>query len=293
MLLTHLRPSSLRFSTASGLRLSARVIFLISLPVCLLPRLCSTCGKIYRHVRRLAKKLETHLTYAQDTFARNPPKWAPILESTFFFLASSSALFFASSSSFLCLSACGAQLSTELLLAFFGQIILFIIYNRTYEKTSLIITASLVCLSRSFSALTRCCSALSALRLSWGRHSNSVFKSFLLYLCDGMRGQDMHYNPFFKSNQLLFFSFPLFKVNINQSLKLQKIFLHPFPVDVLTNSQHKHKLGQILLKGCKCLTVFSRLASKSTRSPSGILGAAICGTTGLKKYPKKKHQNAD
>lgn len=97
----------------------------------------------------------------------------------------------------------------------------------------------------------------------------------------------MHYNPFFKSNQLLFFSFPLFKVNINQSLKLQKIFLHPFPVDVLTNSQHKHKLGQILLKGCKCLTVFSRLASKSTRSPSGILGAAICGTTGLKKNPKK------
>lgn len=42
---TDLRPSSLRVSIPSGLRLSARVFFLISLAVCLFPRLCSTCRK--------------------------------------------------------------------------------------------------------------------------------------------------------------------------------------------------------------------------------------------------------
>lgn len=40
---TDLRPSSLRLSMPSGLRLSARVVFLISLAVCFLPRLCSAC----------------------------------------------------------------------------------------------------------------------------------------------------------------------------------------------------------------------------------------------------------
>lgn len=40
-----LRPSSLRLSMASGLRLSARVFFFISLPVCFFPLLCSACRK--------------------------------------------------------------------------------------------------------------------------------------------------------------------------------------------------------------------------------------------------------
>lgn len=161
MILTDLRLSSLRFSILSGLRLSARVFFLISLAVCFLPRLCSTCRKI------ILSNLTCRLKFKQTscTFARKPPKWAPMLESTFFFLASSSALFFASSSSFLCLSSCGAHLFSNCSWVF-GQIILF---ETVIEYMKRFITASLVCLSRSFSALTRCCSALSALRLSWKR----------------------------------------------------------------------------------------------------------------------------
>lgn len=44
----------------------------------------------------------------------------------------------------------------------------------------------------------------------------------------------MHYNPLFEADQLLFLFLPLLKVDINQSLQLQKVFLHPFPMDVLT-----------------------------------------------------------
>lgn len=108
---------------ASGLRLSARVFFLISLAVCLLPRLCSTCGKQMQLTLSQDQKHELSVDTRDSalrsprlcgcvilTLARNPPKWAPMLESTFFFLASSSALFLASSSSFLCLSSWGSHL---------------------------------------------------------------------------------------------------------------------------------------------------------------------------------------
>lgn len=113
------------------------------------------------------------------TLARNPPKWAPMLDSTFFFLASSSALFLASSSSFLCLSSWGKHHQLIIAVSF--------IFSFTKEEQDIAIwadcwharikptyaaqcltwvTAIRVCLSRSFSALTRCCSALSARRLS-------------------------------------------------------------------------------------------------------------------------------
>lgn len=48
--------------------------------------------------------------------------------------------------------------------------------------------------------------------------------------------KEMHYNPFFEPNQLLFLFLPLLKVNINQSLQLQKIFLHPFSMNILTGT---------------------------------------------------------
>lgn len=123
---TDLRPSSLRFSIASGLRLSARVFFLISLAVCLLPRLCSTCKK-QKHQPAMTLKpltvqgatpLGVHFSLHFLTLARNPPKWAPMLDSTFFFLASSSALFLASSSSFLCLSSWGSHLQFIIVISF-------------------------------------------------------------------------------------------------------------------------------------------------------------------------------
>ena len=50
----------------------------------------------------------------------------------------------------------------------------------------------------------------------------------------------MLYNSFFQCNQLLFLFLPLLKVDINQSLQLQQVFLHSFPVDVLTGEIGGH-----------------------------------------------------
>lgn len=51
-----------------------------------------------------------------------------------------------------------------------------------------------------------------------------------------MHKQGSFYNPVFESDQLLFLFLPLLKVDINQSLQLQKIFLHPFAMDILAVS---------------------------------------------------------
>lgn len=135
------------------------------------------------------------------TLARNPPKWAPMLESTFFFLASSSALFLASSSSFLCLSSWGSnlQLVTALSLIWIafsivcGVMILWSkqiidVHGLNSIRYTTLITAIRVCLSRSFSALTRCCSALSARRLSYNTESvpagllQTAFEALLFWI---------------------------------------------------------------------------------------------------------------
>lgn len=83
---------------------------LLDFPRCLpfpSPQLCLQVMKHMRfhgdhiHITSALVLLHRHIML---TLARKPPKWAPMLDSTFFFLASSSALFLASSSSFLCLS---------------------------------------------------------------------------------------------------------------------------------------------------------------------------------------------
>lgn len=54
-----------------------------------------------------------------------------------------------------------------------------------------------------------------------------------------IRIDESFYNPVFESNQLLFLFLPLLKVDINQGLQLQQVFLHPLPVDVLNRSNRK------------------------------------------------------
>lgn len=81
---TDLRPSSLRLSIASGVRLSARVVFLISRAVCLLPRLCSTCTRHTRGpgvspCRRTTSDPDSHL-------GQEASKVSPHVGQHFFFL---------------------------------------------------------------------------------------------------------------------------------------------------------------------------------------------------------------
>lgn len=110
---THLRASSLRLSTVRGCRLSARVFFLISLPVSRFPLLVSA-WKAHSPLVTSPSSPPRHTQsynhhHCRPTFARKPPKLAPMPDRTFFFLASSSAFFLASSSSFLWRSSYGAK----------------------------------------------------------------------------------------------------------------------------------------------------------------------------------------
>lgn len=191
------------------------------------------------------------------TLARKPPKWAPMLDSTFFFLASSSALFLASSSSFLCLSSCWSRARSlkfrwtpEHNVVIWGDYGHAGIKQHMCAALSTLITAIRVCLSRSFSALTRCCSALSDRRLSCETrtqahtpHSSliSISQNNIAYPLISLnyknnKTDEAFYNPVFESNQLLFLFLPLLKVDVNQGLQFQEVFLHPLPVDVLNRN---------------------------------------------------------
>lgn len=191
-----LRPSSRRFSIANGLRLSVSVFFLISLAVCRLPLFCSAC-----------RGQRTESSFTQESAARcseeerrrSPrlPPWPGTLRSerpcwtapssswprhrpSSWPLRPPSSVSPPAGKKKVSSARCPCRLSTARWCA--EQLV-----DRRWGFSSicstmskmLIITAMRVCRSRSFSALTRCCSALSARRLSCDRKWHAVFLQVL------------------------------------------------------------------------------------------------------------------
>lgn len=77
-----------------------------------------------------------------------------------------------------------------------------------------------------------------------------------------------------EGDELLFLLLPLDEVSFDQRLQLRQILLHALPVDVLSQT---NIVNYVIRKMSDFAAVFGRLTSKSTFSPSGILGALMLG----------------